>query len=58
MLATGLGEEHQGHKRKVKVRLTQKEDQPKSIGGLYEVPNLVRDFDLRDNPNGGTYSLV
>ena len=25
---------------------------------VYEFLNLVREFDLRDNPNGGTCSLV
>ena len=58
VLALGLSEERQDHKQKVKIIWAQKEDQPKIIGGLYEVPNLVRYFELRDNPNRGTYSLV
>ena len=28
------------------------------MGEIFEIINLVLNFDLRDNPNGGTYSLV
>ena len=28
------------------------------MGPFYKILNLVFKFDLRDNPNGGTYSLL
>jgi len=40
------------------LKLKQQDNQPKAMKEIYKVINLVLKFDLRDNPNGGTYSLI
>ena len=42
---------------KVIVSIEQ-DEKPNTVEQFYKILNLVFKFDLRDNPNGGTYSLL
>ena len=36
----------------------EQDEETNTMGQVYKILNLVLKFDLRDNPNGGTYSLL
>ena len=45
-------------KIKVIVQLEQQNNQSRAMEKIFKIINPVLKFDLRDNLNGGTYSLV
>ena len=45
-------------KTKVTVQLEQQNNQLGAMEEIFKIVNLVLKFDLRDDPNGGTYSLL
>ena len=55
--SSDFGKGEQERQTKVTVNIEQDEE-TNTMGQLYKILNLVLKFDLRDNPNGGTYSLL
>ena len=56
----GREEQEQESKTKVIVDLEQEIDNQlgATMQEIFKILNLALKFDLRDNPNGGTYSLI
>ena len=43
---------------KINVQLKPQDSQRETMQEIFKILNLVRDFDLRDNPNDEIYSLI
>ena len=55
----GREEREQERKTKVIVQLEQQNNRLETMEEMFKIINLVLKFDLRDNPNDGTYySLI
>ena len=55
--SSDFSKDEQERQTKVTVNIEQDEE-TNNMGQLYKMLDLVLKFDLRDNPNGGTYSLL
>ena len=62
MLVTSSSLSEEGQEQRCKAiiifQLKQQDTQPETMEALYEVLNLIRDFDFRNNPNGGITSYL